>query len=153
MAVLMDLEWVENGRQFSPTQLSARRVTDEWIETDRFYTRIRSTVEDDCTGAEMGLTGGLIPQFANAPTLMEVMTAFAKWLRPEDVLLWFNTNNTAFFSPTCGDMCLAKICYPSGLCAILFATAGQRASGMHRRVCWGWLARPLWERFSLSITR
>ena len=127
MAVLMDLEWVENGRQFSPIQLSAGRATDEWIETGRFYIRIRSTVEDDCTGAEMGLTGGLLPQFANAPTLMEVMNAFSKWLRPEDVLLWWNTKNAAVFArlwryafgknmPSFGNMCdSVRSSWPKGI--------------------------------------
>ena len=71
MAVLMDLEWIATGRQFSPTQLSALRVSDGWTEMDQFYTRIRPTVEDDCTGTEIGLTGGRLTDFANASTVKE----------------------------------------------------------------------------------
>lgn len=90
MYVLMDLEWVTNKQAFfSPTQIGAMRVNDEWEQQDVFYSRIRPRDSSFYDWKHMGYTGGTSFDYLHAPGIYQVLTNLEGWLQEDDVIcIW-----------------------------------------------------------------
>lgn len=90
MYILMDMEWVENEQGKScPTQLAAIRADENWNTLDWFSALIcPEDVQPDWT--EMGFQGHTPEEFLCAQPLDVVLTAFALWFQPGDVLCWWH---------------------------------------------------------------
>ena len=90
MFVLADMEWMtnENGH-YSPTQLAAVKVDENWNIVDKFeaFIRPRDTAFHDWE--HVAYTGGTATDFLHARKGYNVFTTFNEWLSEDDIILWW----------------------------------------------------------------
>lgn len=90
MYVLMDIEWATNDKHyFSPSQIAAMRVDEQWKCTSKFYSRIRPRDSSFYLWDHSAYTGGSPSDFIYANGIFEVLTSLQSWLCEDDTIcLW-----------------------------------------------------------------
>lgn len=98
MFVLADMEWMtnENGH-FSPTQLAAVKVDENWNIVDKFesFIRPRDTAFHDWE--HVAYTGGTATDFLHARKGYNVFTTFNEWLSEDDIILWWYSESEVLY--------------------------------------------------------
>lgn len=90
MYVIMDMEWVVNRAGMPcPTQLAALRVDGHWRRMGSFQSLIRPRDESCHRWTHVAYTGAEREQFLRAPSGIKTFNALFRWLRDDDVLLWW----------------------------------------------------------------
>ena len=98
MFVLTDIEWMTNAAgHFSPTQLSAIKVDEDWNEVDRFDSLIRPRDSEFHDWKHVAYTGGSATEFLHARNAHNVIQSFLEWLNEGDVILWWYEESDAVF--------------------------------------------------------
>ena len=98
MFVLTDIEWMTNSAgHFSPTQLSAIKVDENWNEIDRFDSLIRPRDSEFHDWKHVAYTGGSATEFLHARNAHNVIQSFLEWLNEDDVILWWYEESDAIF--------------------------------------------------------
>ena len=90
MFVLADMEWMtnENGH-YSPTQLAAVKVDENWNIVDKFESFIRPRDTAFHYWEHVAYTGGTATDFLHARKGYNVFTTFNDWLSEDDIILWW----------------------------------------------------------------
>lgn len=98
MFVLTDIEWLTNAAgHFSPTQLAAIKVDEEWNEIDRFDAFIRPRDSEFHDWKHVAYTGGTASEFLHARNAHNVLQSFMEWLSDDDTILWWYEESDAVF--------------------------------------------------------
>lgn len=98
MLVIVSLNWIELDGRFSPVQLAALRIRAgrTWSVADEYYTLFRPRYNNSI---QWGKAHKGIDQraFFSAPKARDALKAFLKWLRPNDVLCWWDERSATAF--------------------------------------------------------
>lgn len=98
MYVIMDLEWVDClGNIPCLTQIAALRIDNHWNRLDMFASLICPLDKRGVNWGHMGYTGGNKKSFLSAPSAISVLRSLKKWLRDDDVLLWWGDDPANVF--------------------------------------------------------
>lgn len=98
MFVIADIEWLTNAKgHFSPTQLAAVKVDNNWNEAAHFNSLIRPRDGEFHNWEHISYTGGLAFEFLHAKSAHNVLDAFIKWLSEDDIILWWHEESNAVF--------------------------------------------------------
>jgi len=90
MFVITDMEWVTNkSGHYSPTQLAAVRVDENWNKVDSFESLIRPRDESFYEWRHIAYVGAGPEDFLSAAEAYEVFTDFREWLNDDDIILWW----------------------------------------------------------------
>lgn len=94
MLVLIDLEWIkQKDRFFSATQLAAVRVDDRWEAVDEFHSLIKPPNYHFHQWDHIAYSGSGKKDYLAAPLAGDVILAFQKWLKADDILLWWHNSS------------------------------------------------------------
>ena len=98
MFVITDIEWMTNAAgHFSPTQLAAIKVDENWNEIERFNSFIRPRDSEFHDWNHVSYTGGTATEFLHARNAHNVLQSFIEWLTEDDVVLWWYEESDAIF--------------------------------------------------------
>ncbi len=90
MFVLADMEWMTNTKgHYSPTQIAAVKVDENWNEIDTFSSFIRPRDMAFHEWEHVAYTGGTATDFLHARKGYNVFTSFFEWLSEDDIILWW----------------------------------------------------------------
>lgn len=98
MFVLADMEWVTNAAgHFSPTQLAATRVNENWNKIDSIDSFIRPRDSEFHEWEHVAYTGGTATDFIYARSAYHVFEYFRNWLKEDDVILWWYSESEELY--------------------------------------------------------
>ena len=78
----------------------AMRVDDELAYAGMFYSRI-NPCPGDINWSHIAFNGGTEDEFRNAYPLESVLCELEKWLKDDDILLWWHESGADFFKRLC----------------------------------------------------
>ena len=91
MYVIMDIEWYETKKHhICPTQIAALRVDDEWNTVSVFSELICPHMGEKVPWEHVAFSGSPPDAFAYAFSAYAIFDRLEKWLKPDDVLCWWN---------------------------------------------------------------
>ena len=96
--VIVDMKWfVPRKCAVAPTQIAAVRVDGAWKAVGRFATLIRPDSGGGIPWKSAAFSGSRMRDFLSAPAVRKALSRFSRWLKPDDVLLWWaGYSQTAF---------------------------------------------------------
>ena len=101
MYVIMDMEWIENRNKIPcPTQIAALRVDQRWNRLEMFSSLIKPHDYTCHYWEHISYNGAGKESFLSAPTAFEVLYGLFKWLRNDDILLWWGNEPFNVFANT-----------------------------------------------------
>ena len=90
MFVLADMEWMTDTHgHYSPTQVAAVKVDENWNEVDSFSSFIRPRDTAFHEWEHVAYTGGTATDFLHARKGFNVFNRFHEWLSEDDIILWW----------------------------------------------------------------
>lgn len=90
MMVIFDIEWVtDRYEQKLLTQIAAMRVDSGWNPVSRFASLIRPVGLDAMNIGQVGFGGLPKSAYEEAEQIGNAMESLSRWLREDDVLLWW----------------------------------------------------------------
>lgn len=98
MYVIMDMEWVAEGKGVEITQIAALRIDKEYVEHGSFFSRVHPEHTQGIDWFHMAYTAGTREQFLGAPTWEDVNRQFCAWLESDDVLIWWHREPMEMFA-------------------------------------------------------
>lgn len=101
MYVIMDMEWIENRNKVPyPTQIAALRVDQRWNRQECFSSLIKPYDYTCHYWDHISYNGAEKESFLSAPSAFEVLYGLFKWLRDDDILLWWGNEPFNVFANT-----------------------------------------------------
>ena len=98
MYVIMDMEWVTDGERVQITQIAALRVDSKYDEHGSFFSRVCPENTQEVDWFHIAYTAGSREQFLAAPNWDQVNEQFCHWLKPDDVLIWWDAEPKEMFN-------------------------------------------------------
>lgn len=96
MYVIMDLEWFEAKKyHYCPTQVAALRVDDHWNSVAAFNERICPHEGVAVPWGHVAFSGASREAFVHAYSAHAVFDRLTAWLKPDDVLCWWDDKPAA----------------------------------------------------------
>ncbi len=98
MYVIADIEWISKGtKNGPPTQIFASRTDGNWNVTDSFSSLICPPDTRYFTWEHMAYTGAKPSAFLSAPTASVAFGRLKKWLRDDDIIIWWYPDSDKMF--------------------------------------------------------